>query len=263
MAQENGLSLKRAIGISAALHLLFVPLLFVVQTFVGSGGVEPVGGVALDRSSVVTTLTIEHRPKAAPARVPLRVAQLPVERLTTHEKRRPIAPPRVVHDAPVVGVPAVRVAHVARPRAAQGEEGPAEPNPARPAARPASVASDLDASTPGPAPSAAATVAAVAVALSEKTTPERGSEASAGGWGQNFDNPMLPDETTLADLKAKYHVAGITIKVDESGRALRVIVPASLPEEARDEIVQRLSAVHYVPAECNGLRCAGTLVVSL
>ena len=34
-------------------------------------------------------------------------------------------------------------------------------------------------------------------------------------------------------------------------------------EEAREEIVQRLSAVRYVPAECNGLRCAGTLVVSL
>ena len=262
MAQENGLSLKRAIGISAVLHLLFVPLLFVVEPFVGSGGEQP-EGAALERHSVVATLTIEHRIKAAPVRAAARIAQVPVQPQATHEKRRPIAPPRVVHDAPVAGLPAERAVHVERPSAATGEEGPSEKKRAPATVQPASRAPDLEATTPGPAPSAVASAAAVAVALSEKTAPERGSEASAGGWGQNFDNPMLPDEATLADLKAKYHVAGITIKVDESGHALRVIVPSGVPEEAREEIVQRLSAVRYVPAECNGLRCAGTLVVSL
>ena len=74
---------------------------------------------------------------------------------------------------------------------------------------------------------------------------------------------MLADPSDLAELKAKYHVAKITIQVDENGRAVRVVMPSGVPDDARDDIVQRLSALHYVPAECNGLRCAGTLTVTL
>jgi len=262
MAHEDRLSLKRAIGISAALHLLLVPLLFAVPILTGNGTATG-GGLALDRQSEVTTLAIVHRPKAERHEA-VRIARAPVPAEPQLQHHRRIAPPRVVHDAPVAGVAADAVAPaVHAPRVAHGEAGPAEPSPLAGTPQPAAQAPEALAPTPAPTPSAAPTVAAAAVAMSQKAAPDRGLDAAAGGWGQNFDSPMLSDETALADLKAKYHVAGITIKVDESGRALRVIVPANVPEEARDEIVQRLSAMHYVPAECNGLRCAGTLVVSL
>ena len=99
--------------------------------------------------------------------------------------------------------------------------------------------------------------------MSQKPAPDRGSDAAAGGWGQNFDSPMLADDSALAELRAKYRVTGITIKVDENGHAVRVMLPANVPADARDEIVARLTALHYVPAECNGLRCAGSLIVNL
>jgi hypothetical protein len=83
-----------------------------------------------------------------------------------------------------------------------------------------------------------------------------------GGWGQNFDRPILADESVLTDLRTKYH-GSISVRVDETGRAIRVIVPASLSPEARDEIERRLTTLRYVPAECNGLRCAGDLTIAL
>jgi len=65
-------------------------------------------------------------------------------------------------------------------------------------------------------------------------------------------------------LRAKYHfAAAITISVDENGRAVKVNVPASVPTDARDEIQKRLAALRYIPAECNGLRCAALLSITI
>jgi hypothetical protein len=258
---QDRLSLKRAIGISAGLHLLLVPLFTLTPLFTGSGGATG-GGLALEDR--VTTLSIVHRLKAH-RRETVQVARAPRQASKPNlEPHRRIAPPRVIHDAPVAGVAAEGSApHLDSPRLAHAEAGPAAPSAVPGTAQTAVEAQGPVAPTPAPTPSAVPSAAAVAVALAQKVAPERGSDASAGGWGQNFDSPMLADESDLADLKAKYHVAHITIHVDENGHAVRVILPQGLAADARDDIVQRLSALHYIPAECNGLRCAGTLTVTL
>ena len=53
------------------------------------------------------------------------------------------------------------------------------------------------------------------------------------------------------------------MQVDETGRAVKVVVSNALPPDVRLEIETRLLSLHYVPAECNGLRCSGTLSVNL
>jgi len=75
---------------------------------------------------------------------------------------------------------------------------------------------------------------------------------------------MVADESALADLRAKYHFsAPIGVRIDENGKALKFVWPDSIPSDARAEIEKRLVALHYVPAECNGLRCAATLQITL
>jgi hypothetical protein len=67
----------------------------------------------------------------------------------------------------------------------------------------------------------------------------------------------------LADLRAKYHFAApISVRVDENGKALKVLWPEAIPSDARAEIEKRLVAMRYVPAECNGLRCIGILQIT-
>jgi hypothetical protein len=86
----------------------------------------------------------------------------------------------------------------------------------------------------------------------------------AGGWGQNFDKPLVADESVLSALRARFHgSATVTVLVDDSGRATKVIVPDALPGDARDEIERLLLTLRYVPAECNGLHCSGALQIIL
>jgi hypothetical protein len=44
---------------------------------------------------------------------------------------------------------------------------------------------------------------------------------------------------------------------------MRVALPASLAADARTELERKLMEMRYVPAECNGLRCQGTLELVL
>ena len=86
----------------------------------------------------------------------------------------------------------------------------------------------------------------------------------AGGWGASFEKPLVADETALDDLRARYRGArAIRVDVDEAGHATRVVAPASMPADLRTALEHELLALHYVPAECNGLRCGGTLQLSL
>jgi len=83
-----------------------------------------------------------------------------------------------------------------------------------------------------------------------------------GGWGQSFGHPLIADDAQLAELKSRYHLtAAIAIEVD--GHAMRVALPASLAAHARTELERKLMEMRYVPAECNGLRCQGTLELVL
>jgi hypothetical protein len=109
---------------------------------------------------------------------------------------------------------------------------------------------------PTPSATPAATVA--------EASSTRGIEVPPGGWGQNFESPIVADDATLAELRARYHdVAGVSVEVDDSGHATRVTLPNGLPDDVRADLERRLLELRYVPAECNGLRCAGTLAFSL
>ncbi len=262
MAQdEKRLSLRSAIGISAALHLLLAPFFLSLPLFMGTG-TSTTGGLAFDRQSVVTTLTIVHRRKARHD-VAAKVAHAPRPTHPEVVAHRRIAPPRAVRDAALPGAVSEGVVKLASaPRVIRAEGGPAAPSAVPGTPQPAVEAQGAIVPTPAPTPSPVPTLAAAAVAVAPKAAPDRGSDASAGGWGQNFDSPIA-DESELADLKAKYHIGRVTIQVDENGHAVRVQLPANVGADVRDEVLQRLNALHYIPAECNGLRCAGTLVLTL
>ncbi len=85
-----------------------------------------------------------------------------------------------------------------------------------------------------------------------------------GGWGASFEKPLVADEAALDDLRARYRGARtVRVDVDEAGHATRVIGPANMPSDQRAALEHELLALRYVPAECNGLRCGGTLQLSL
>lgn len=92
----------------------------------------------------------------------------------------------------------------------------------------------------------------------------RDGDAPPGGWGQSFAKPLVADESALATLHARFRgVRAIAIDVDASGRATHVAIPESVTGEARADLARTLLALRYVPAECNGLRCVGTLQLAL
>ncbi|MBD5656323.1 MAG: hypothetical protein IAI50_14255 [Candidatus Eremiobacteraeota bacterium] len=83
-----------------------------------------------------------------------------------------------------------------------------------------------------------------------------------GGWGQSFEKPLIADDAALADLRSRYHArSAVTVDVDEAGHATRIVLPSGLTDDVRAEIEKRLRELRYVPAECNGLRCDGTLQI--
>jgi hypothetical protein len=111
--------------------------------------------------------------------------------------------------------------------------------------------------TPSPSASASSSPAPAAVAVVQADMPP-------GGWGQSFAKPLVADDEALASLRASVHARAIaTIEVDNSGHAIRVTLPQTLAADLRAEIEKRLLALQYVPAECNGLRCSGTLELAI
>ena len=269
--------LKRSFGISAGLHLVLLPLLALVAwpAFFGEEYSSP--GVA---ATEPITISFAHakpraRVKLVAARLPVAAARLPagpakttllvvaapradVHRVTL--KRAPEPAHRAVAAAVVSAIERAaptraRSRSVATTQVASGTVAVSGAAGAEVAAPPAVT---LPVATPSPAPTAtpAATLADAANA--------HGLEIPAGGWGQNFERPLVADESALADLHARYHaVASASVEVDETGHAVRVTLPANVPDDARADIEHRLMALRYVPAECNGLHCAGTLQITL
>ena len=111
--------------------------------------------------------------------------------------------------------------------------------------------------------SASASPAAAAPAQVAESSAH-GVDVPPGGWGQSFDKPLVADEAALADIRSRYHGGtAVTIDVDEAGHATHVTLPSGLPDDVRAEIERRLREMRYVPAECNGLRCVGTLQITI
>ena len=264
-SRSERFSIRHALGLSTALHALIAPL-FVVSSvaFVGAGqSAEPLGFRSGDMAAI-TTMTIEHR------------AQHAVRAETPHPARAERTAPKrvrpVARRATSVDTPAQGSARATSPR---GHVLQAEGSAVLSVVRNRIVTEPVEAATlapksetppaepaAAPAPASQPTAAAVALTSSVQAASGRGYDSPNGGWGQNFERPLVADEGALNDLRSKYRFsATITVSVDEAGHATKVIFPNSVPAEARSEIEKRLTALHYVPAECNGLRCPASLSI--
>jgi hypothetical protein len=121
---------------------------------------------------------------------------------------------------------------------------------AAPTPTPMPTAAPETPSPPAPTPVITATPAAVA-------------QANFGGlFSQNYP-PALAAPTDLAAIRS--HLAGpvrIRIDVDETGRATSVRFERPVADEAlADAVRSQLLALRYVPADCNGLHCEGSMEI--
>ena len=175
-----------------------------------------------------------------------------------HEQRPPAeAVPQAHAPLPVIHA-AVTVEHAARRLVVATEHRaglPATPKPApvrreaehQPAVVQAAAAVSPAAATSGPV-AAAATLSPVA------TQHEEG----IGNFGETY--PASIEPTARGPLLAGASGVTVRITVDENGRATSIEFLRGPADAAlRDELRTRLLAAHFIPAACNGLRCAGTL----
>jgi hypothetical protein len=148
----------------------------------------------------------------------------------------------------------------ARSAGATGASGAA----GAPEAASAGVALVVATATPAPVPTATPDAQLARDAVARDASARSAQVVAVGGWGQNFDKPIVADETALADLRRRYRLAAsVSVAVDPSGRAMHVSMPASVPADVRERLEHDLLALRYVPAECNGLRCEGTAALDL
>jgi len=266
-SRADRFSLKYALGLSTVLHLLLAPF-FMVSTalLIGAGHSLQSASLPSDEHASVSMITIEHRAQRSVARhvAPAKNEVTDAVQHTLALVRAPDATntraqaivraatreARTIARASSVALGAVRDFVGSRPAVA----ATLEPREASAVAAPAAPAAPAALAAPATATPAAAIV------LTSSVQPASNRDGPNGGWGQNFERPLLADENAITDLRAKYHSsATISISVDENGRAISVFIPDSLSSDARSEIQKRLTALRYVPAECNGLRCQGTL----
>ena len=119
--------------------------------------------------------------------------------------------------------------------------------PAQPAALPVAV--------PEPAPTPAPTP-------SPTPPPKLALAAGAGGWAQNYPARFM--ETSLVPaLQALLGVhQHLRISVGEDGHATQVVFVTRVADpELRAEVERRLLQTPYLPAECSGMPCNGTVDV--
>ena len=99
----------------------------------------------------------------------------------------------------------------------------------------------------------------------QPATPAAAVAANFGGlFSQNYP-PALAAAADLAQIRALLDRSArilVDVDVDETGRATGVhfLAPVSDPE-IEGQIRAKLLALHYVPADCNGLHCDGTLEI--
>lgn len=269
--QTDRHALVRAAIASLALHLLAVPLFAVVGGPRGSGtarALEPT-----NETTHVAYFAFERR-SARPVTAQRPVAKRIVAIVAQQHWREPsrIAKPTAAPAPSMKALPAGRRERSLRASRPNAPKDPFAPGSAAAPQRIARAALALTLQTPVPKRSITPEAPRVTASAQPATATEaplaivaaREGEIPPGGWGQSFANPLVADEDILATLRAKYRgVRTIAIDVDASGRATHVTLPESVTGEARAELARQLLALHYVPAECNGLRCTGTLELAL
>jgi hypothetical protein len=257
---EHGRSRKRersALGLSVLLHAFGAPLF--VAVFVGVNDFRPEGPAPAEG---VFSITVAHRAAPAPARPALAtkvtiIATAPVS-APARSQNPLVAAAAQRHSSGTPSKHARRVVVLA-PLPTPLPTPTHHTQTAAPV-RSTVAASDANA---GPAPQAAA-AAATTEPTAQPVKTVALTEAPIGGWGQNFQHPMVLDDDALAELRAHYHGTVVHIDVSEDGHATRVSVQGSgLDADAVAEIERRLMAARYAPAECNGLPCAAPLDIKV
>lgn len=248
---------RRAIALSIATHAAALGL--VALSFTGHGRFE--GGTSETRMQIAT-ITIEHR--AARTRPP--AAHRPLA--TTAVPQKPSQPrreqalhreaPKFVHGEIRNGASGTRdIARVAvhgdlhTPVADAAQTAPPIEAAAVLPAQDAGVASAAPSPSPEPTPSPLAVVA-------------RGSGGIPGGFGQNQPATFYQQASAgaLRSRLAPHDV--VRIRVDESGRATDVqFVRFNGDESARSDLREALLGLRYLPAECDGMRCEGSIELHL
>ncbi len=233
---------RTAIAASIAIHLCAVLAL----------GTFPRPAFPVDdpdeRLLLASTIRIEHRPPAhaaltrrslAPRAETARPAIRPVIHTAItveHAARRLVVAP----EAPNAYAPRSRRAIPATPVAPVSPPD-ADPGPVTTQAAPDQVAAA------NPAPSPAPSAAPVATG-----TP---SEEGIGNFGETY--PASIEPALRSALRAVGTGFDVRITVDENGHATAIEFVRSPDPAVREELRAKLLAARFIPAACNGLRCAG------
>ncbi len=235
---------RSAIAASIALHLC---------ALVALAAIVPRAAMSVDdpdeRTLLTSILHVERRPPARPELHPRRaVAQTaPV----------PVVPLPVIHAA-------VTVEHAARPLVVAAEHRAAfapaptavRTAPPRPSLVKAVVRVAVAQPTAAPVAQAAAT--SVPAASPAPVAVAARSEEGIGNFGETY--PAALEPSLRGTLLAGVAGFDVRIAVDENGHATSIeFVRAPADPAQRDELRARLLAARFIPAACNGLRCAGTL----
>jgi hypothetical protein len=131
--------------------------------------------------------------------------------------------------------------------ASAAPEAPREPDPGVAPARVAAATTQAVEASPGPAapPSAAPTSAA------------QGDEG-VGNFGETY--PASIEPTLRSALAAVGSGFVVRVTVDENGHATSIEFMRAPPDTTlREALRVKLLAARFIPAACNGLRCAGTV----
>jgi hypothetical protein len=196
-----------------------------------------------ERTLLATILRVERRPPAQPAVTRRAVAQT---------APAPVAVQPVIHAA-------VTVEHATRQLIVAAEHRAGFTQGWVPVHRPPpSIVQPVALAQPTAAPVAESAPAAAPAASPAPSPVAAQHEEGIGNFGETY--PASVEPALRGTLLAG--VAGFVVRVtvDENGRATSIeFLRAPSDPAQRDELRARLLAAHFIPAACNGLRCAGTV----
>ncbi len=196
-----------------------------------------------ERALLASIIRIEHRPP------PPVVQQRRALAVTA------VAPPQalpVIHSAVTVEHAARRLVVASEQRAPSVPEQVARLR----AQRIAPARSDVEARASAPPAAPAATAAPAASPAPSPVAAQR--EDGIGNFGETY--PAALEPSARGALLAGISGVIVRITVDENGHAISIeFVRPPADATLREALRSRLLAARFVPANCNGLRCEGTL----
>jgi len=198
-----------------------------------------------ERVLLSSIVRVEHRPVASTARGRKAIAA------AAPEQHGPLP---VIHAA-------VATEHAARQLVVAAEHragiAPATVPVRRREVKPV-VAKEVAALAPAAAPKAESAATSAPVASPAPSPVVAQHEEGIGNFGETY--PASIEPSARGPLLAGASGITVRIAVDENGRATTIEFLRGPADAAlRDELRTRLLAAHFIPAACNGLRCAGTL----